>query len=193
MSLPPKKRIKFQENDIVEASNAAVNEATTTASLPKLQNKKQTVINIDIDDKPLPKRGSHHWCKIFFGEDNQCGGYELDKIVLQLILDEPNVHEKLKSDFTNANIVERFPGLDSFRMQVEGQSADSKNNVEFRTRRQISMEVATPNATKSKKRYKPTFNQQIELKHFTFNFKTLKLPPALFGKPGRLRVLLEIL
>lgn len=196
MSLPPKKRIKFQANHIVEESNAVVKAATAIpcpSSVSKLTNTKQTVINVDIDDKPLPKRGFHHWCKIFYGGDNQCEGYELDKIVLQLMLDEPNVPEKLKLDFTNANIVERFPGLDSFRIQVAGQLADSKNNVEFRTRRELSMEVATPMTTKSNKRPPPKFNQQIELKHFTFNFKTLKLPPALFGKPGRCRRLLEVL
>lgn len=89
-----------------------------------------------LSKKPNP---IFRWCDILFGELSQGdGNYKLGKIFVKYVDVEPtNASEKLNSDFTNTDVVKRFPGLFTIRMQVEGLWGDSKNIVEFRTRRVI--------------------------------------------------------
>lgn len=196
---PPTKQIRLEENDTDEQENVTVNETRATSRpsntpLQMVRNRSEIRVNINSDNKPhlLPKqRGLEHWCEIGFGSLNQCDVLvKLGKIVLKLISEEipPNANEKLKSDFTNVTIEERFPGITYFRMQVEGQWSGSTNTVQIIARREISKEDAAPMlmASKSNRRPPPKDHKYIEFKHFTYTFRSLNLPPALFGKPGKL-------
>lgn len=173
MFQPPPKKVKIEKDDVAKAKNP-----------------KETIIKIDEQLRLIPKRDFQHWCKIFFGELNKCDGYNLGKIILKLAVEEPNTHDKLESDFSNVNIVQRFPGLHSFRIQVEGLSADSKNIIELQVRREISGEDAASmlSSSRNSKRLPPKDNKYIESKHFTFAFQKLDIPPDLFGKPGNVLV-----
>lgn len=161
MFQPPTKQIKLEQTD---------NETTETACRARFRlpnNRKGTTIHVDRDGKAIllskHDNNTSNWCTIFFGDVNECDGYRLGKIILKLILNEP--YAELESSINNINIAQRFPGLDAIRIQVEGQTAASRNVIEFRTRR--------------------ARDEGIELKHFTYNFQMLNFPPALFGKPGK--------
>lgn len=140
------------------------------AKQPKLE-QKETTIHVDFNGKSIPlskhDNNPRNWCKIYFDEFNQFDGYMLGKIVLKLILEEPNTHQELQSDFNRANIAQHFPGIDAIRIQAADQSAVSRNKIEIRTRRRA--------------------DEYTEVKHFTYNYHKLNLPPALFGKPGKIK------
>lgn len=160
MFQPPTKRIKFEEN--------IDHEATCRARVPI---NRKSIIHVDRDGKAI-QRSKHHlasnWCTVFFGNVNQCDGYRLGKIILKLILNEPTTtYVELESDINNINVAQRFPGLNDIRIQAEGQTASSTNVIEFRTRRDC--------------------DAGIEMKHFTYHFEKLNLPPALFGKQCKIR------
>ncbi|KAG4078788.1 hypothetical protein HA402_015378 [Bradysia odoriphaga] len=181
MFQPPNKKVRVEREcaqlDII---------VTDAARLHRIPGKthRETKIHVDSDDRHLQsKRTNERWCQIFFRNPNDGDGYNLGKIVLKLTLDGANGSEKFETNFDNVNIVERFPGLDSFQIQVEGLTASSKNVIELQTRREISEEQASL-ILKSSKPTKPS--KYIELKHFVFAFQQLNIPAALFGKPGRL-------
>lgn len=176
MFQPPAKQTKLEPTHTVDQLNSIGNGNAETANRSLIKNvserqinRKEATIHVDWDGKPilLSKYDNNpsNWSNIFFGELNQCDGYRLGKIVLKLILDEPNTHVELQSEFNNANIAQHFPGLDAIRIQVADQSAVSRNVVEIRSRRHAE--------------------KYIEVKHFAYNFHRLKVPPALFGKTGK--------
>lgn len=191
MVLPPKKRMKVENNENsveqpTESEEAISFPALPNIPLPTVNQPKEKILNVDADNKPISKRFLPYWCKVDFGGAPHIG-YELGKIVLQLNFERSSAHEVLlTSDFTKANIVERFHGIDSIWIQVEGQWSDSKNAIQFRTRREISKEDASQISVTTHNNNDTPPHKYIEMKHFTFDFNTLKLPPALFGKPGKL-------
>lgn len=147
---------------------------------------KETIVHVDSSGRHLQsKRINERWCKISFGESSDGESYNLGKIELQLILSGANGSERFKLNFDNGNITQRFPGLDSFRIQVEGLSGDSKNVINLQTRREISAEDASLilDSSKIKLPSQPD-HKCIEMRHFTFAFHKLNIPAALFGKPG---------
>lgn len=175
----PNKKVRI-EHDCNETAAARSHNASERI-------RKETIIHVDSNDRPLQsKRNNDRWCKIFYGEPNEGGDcYNLGKIVLELILDGAEGSEKFTTNFTNVNIAERFPGLDSFRIQVEGLVSDCKNVIDLQTRREISEENASVilDSSKSKRPLQPD-RKYIEMKHFDFAFQKLNIPAALFGKPG---------
>lgn len=191
MSQPPRKQIKLEnrqleELNIIDDHTGEASSSSRISDTPApAKNPKETFIHIDSDNKLIPKRNHlQHWCNILHGDLSECDAYQLGKLVLKL--DGPN---GLDRDFRNVNIASRFTGLHEIRMQVEGLSADSKNVIEFRTRREITQEEAAPMlpATKSSKRPPPKEHRFVELKHLSFTFEKLNVPLfALFGRPGKL-------